>query len=125
MIWKPIILIELRPYVFCFYRLRKLAARYNRDLTPYEIEKCEKHTIAFDDEKCVEKALNFCLKLKGEEYKDKKGKISEYHLQLHVHMGSGFVTWIVSNNLSYDKKNCEYNKKRKRHNTIEGNQRIY
>ena len=23
-----------RPYVFCFYRLSKLAGRYNRDLTP-------------------------------------------------------------------------------------------
>ena len=31
-----------RPYVFCFYRLSKLAERYNRDLTPSELEKREK-----------------------------------------------------------------------------------
>ena len=37
-----------RPYVFCFYRLGKRAGRYNRDLTPYEKEKCKKDTIAFD-----------------------------------------------------------------------------
>ena len=30
-----------RPYVFCFYRLSKIAGRYSRDLTPYEIEKCK------------------------------------------------------------------------------------
>ena len=27
-----------RPYVFCFYRLSKLAGRYNRDLTPDELD---------------------------------------------------------------------------------------
>ena len=63
-----------RPYVFCFYRLKKLAGRYNRDLTRDEIEKCKKDTIAFDGDKCAEKVLDFCLKIKGEEYKDKKGK---------------------------------------------------
>ena len=31
-----------RPYVFCFYRLKKLAGIYNRDLTKDEIEKCKK-----------------------------------------------------------------------------------
>ena len=31
-----------RPYVFCFYRLSKLAGRYYRDLTKDEIEKCKK-----------------------------------------------------------------------------------
>ena len=31
-----------RPYVFCFYRLSKLAGRFNRDLTPDELEKCKK-----------------------------------------------------------------------------------
>ena len=64
-----------RPYAFCFYRLSKLAGRYNRDLTKDEIEKCKKDTIAFDGDNCVEKALDFCLKLQGEEYKDKKGKV--------------------------------------------------
>ena len=31
-----------RPYVFCFYRLSKLAGTYNRDLTSDEIDKCKK-----------------------------------------------------------------------------------
>ena len=93
-----------RPYVFCFYRLIKLAGRYNRDLTSYEIDKCKKDTFAFDRDNCVEKAIHYCLKLKGEEHKDKKGKVLEYNLQLHAHNGSGFDTWIVLNNLSCDKR---------------------
>ena len=93
-----------RPYVFCFYRLSKLAGRCNRDLTRDETDKCKKDTIAFDGDNCVDKALDFCLKLKGEEYKDKKGKVLEYTSQLQAHNGSGFDTWIVLNNLSCDKK---------------------
>ena len=93
-----------RPYVFCFYRLSKLAGRYNRDLTSDEREKCKMDTIAFDGDNCVEKALDFCLKLKGQEYKDKKGKVLDYNLQLHTHNGSGFDTWIVLNNVPCDKR---------------------
>ena len=92
-----------RPYVFCFYRLSKLAGRYNCDLTIDGIEKCKKDTIAFDGDNCVEKNLDFCLKIKGEEYKDEKGKDLEYNLQLHAHNGSGFDTCIVSKNLLCDK----------------------
>ena len=55
-----------RPYVFCFYRLSKLAGKYNRDLTSDERENSRKDTIAFDGDNCVEKALDFCLKLKRE-----------------------------------------------------------
>ena len=92
------------PYVYCFYLLSKLGGRYNRDLTPTELEKCRKDTIAFDGDNCVEKSLDFCLKLRGEEYKDKKGKVLEYNLQTHAHNGSGFDTWIVLNNLPCDKR---------------------
>ena len=91
-----------RPYVLCFYRLSKLAGRYNRDFTPDELEKSRKDTTAFDGDNCVEKALDFCLKLKGEECKV-NNKIVEYNLQLHAHNGSGFDTWIIINNLHYDK----------------------
>ena len=38
-------------------------------------------------------------------YKDKKGKIFEYNLQLYAYNGSGFDTWIVLNNLPCDKGN--------------------
>ena len=93
-----------RPYVFCFYRLSKLAGKYNRDLTSDEREKGKKDTIAFYGDDCVEKALDFCLKLKGEDYKDKKGKVLEYNLQLHALNGSGFDTWLFLNNLSCDKR---------------------
>ena len=59
-----------RPYVFCFYRLSKLAGRYNRDFTHDERQKCKRDTIAFDGDNCVEKAIGFCLKIQEQEYKD-------------------------------------------------------
>ena len=92
-----------RPYVFCFYRLSKLVGRYDRDLTPYELDKCKKGTFAFDGDNCVPKVLDFCLKLKGEERKV-KNKIVENKLQLHAHNGYGFDTWILLNNLDCDKR---------------------
>ena len=91
-----------RPYVFCFYRLSKLAGKYNRNLTLDELEKCRKDTIAFDGDDCVERALDFGLKLKGEERKV-NNKIVEYNLQLHALNGSGFDTWVILNNLPCDK----------------------
>ena len=91
-----------RPHVFCFYRLSKLAGRYNRDLTPDELNKARKDTIAFDGDNCVEKALDFCLKLKSDERKV-KNKIVEYNLQLHAHNCSGFDTWIILKKLPCDK----------------------
>ena len=61
---------RVRPYVISFYRLSKLAGKYDRDSTPYGKDKCKKDTTAVDCDNCVEKALDFCLKLKGEERKD-------------------------------------------------------
>ena len=61
-------------------------------------------TIVFDGDNCVEKALDFCLKLRGREYKDKKGTVLEYNLQLYAHNGSSFDTWIALNNLPCDKR---------------------
>ena len=90
-----------RPYVFCFYRLSKKAGRYNSDLTRDEIDKCKKDTIAFDGDNCVEKVLDFCLKLKVEQRKVKK-KTVEYNFQLHAHNGSRFDTWMILNNLPCD-----------------------
>ena len=104
--------------------MSKLAGRYNRYLTRDEIGKCKKDTIAFDGVNCVEKALHFCLKLKGEDYKDNRGKVLEYNLQLHAHNRSGFDTWIVSNNLSCDKR-IVILKKRQRNHKIKSIQWIY
>ena len=58
-----------RPYCISFYRLSKLSGGYNRDLTSDETDKCKKDTIAFDGDNSVSKALDFCLKLAGEERK--------------------------------------------------------
>ena len=93
-----------RPYCISFYRLSKLAGRYSRDLNPSELDKCRKDTIVFDGDDCIEKALDFCLKLKGEERRTSlNNKIVEYNLQMHAHNGSGFDTWIILNNLPCDK----------------------
>ena len=51
---------------------------------------------------CIDKALDYCLKLKGDEVK-LKNKIVGYNLQMHAHNGSGFDTWIILNNLRCDK----------------------
>ena len=65
--------------------------------------KCKKDTIVFDGDNCVEKALDFCLKIKGEERRTVNNKIVEYNLQMHAHNGSGFDTWIILNNLPCDR----------------------
>ena len=61
-----------KPYVFCFYGLGKIVGRYNRDLTPHEIKRCKKDTIAFDGDSCVINASDFCWELKSEEKNTKK-----------------------------------------------------
>ena len=91
-----------RPYNMNFYRFSKIAGRYERDPTKEELQKSIKYTIAFAGDNCINNALHFCLKLKGDERKV-KNKIVEYNLQMHAHNGSGFDTWIVLNNLPCDK----------------------
>ena len=90
-----------RPYNRTFYRLSKIAGRYEPDPTREELQKSIDETIAFAGDNCIGNSLDFCLKLKGEELKVKK-KIFEYNLQMHAHKGSGFDTWIVLNNLPCD-----------------------
>ena len=100
---KLLIQIGQNHIIWLFYRLSKISGRYERDPAVDEINKSKKDTNAFVGDNCVGTALEFCLKLKGEEYKGKKGKILEYNLQLHAHNGSGFDTWIILNNLPCDK----------------------
>ena len=78
-----------RPYNMTFYRLSKIAGKFNLDLTSYEIAKCKKDILVFDGDDCITKALDFVLKLIGDERKV-QNKIVEYNLQLHAHNGSGF-----------------------------------
>ena len=91
-----------RPYNMTFYRLSKIAGRYYRDPTSEELQKSINDTIAFAGDNCIDNALDYCLKLKGDELKV-KNKIVEYNLQMHAHNGSGFDTWIILNNLRCDK----------------------
>ena len=93
-----------RQYNMSFYRLSKIGGRYARYPTEEELKKSIDNTISFVDLNCVEKALDYCIKLKGDEYKDKKGNFLEYNLQLHAHSGSGFDCWIVLNILPCDKR---------------------
>ena len=92
-----------KPYCISFYRLSKIAGRYNLDLTPYELDKSKKDTVVFDGDNCVGNALDFILKFKGDERKTKNNKIVEYNLQLHAHIVSGFKNWIKLTNLPCDK----------------------
>ena len=90
-----------RPYSSSFYRLSKFGGKCNCDITPYEKEKCKKDTFVFDGDNCINDALDFLLKFKGEERKFKK-RIGENNLQLHAYNGSGFDTCIILNNLPCD-----------------------
>ena len=60
-----------RPYNMTFYRLSKIAGRYDRDRTQEEMEKSFKGTLAFAGDNSIGNALDFCLKLKGDERKVK------------------------------------------------------
>ena len=92
-----------RPYCISFYRISKLAGRYNRDLLPYGIDKCKKDTIVFDGDNCASNALDFFLKLKREPRKTVNNKILAYNLQLRAHNASGSDSWIILNDLPCDK----------------------
>ena len=85
-----------------FYRLSKIAGRYEGDPTQEELQKSIDDTIAFAGDNCIGNALHFCSKIKGDERKV-KNEIVEYKLQMHAHNGSGFDTCIVLNNLPCDK----------------------
>ena len=96
---------KARPYCISFSRLNKLSGK-KCDLTPYEIEKCREDTIVFDEVNCINKTLDYLLKIKGVE-RNFKNKIVEYTLQLHVQNGSGLDTLIVLNNLPCDRRIVE------------------
>ena len=91
-----------RPYNMTFYRLSKIAGRYGRDPTKEELQNSINDTLAFSGDDCINNALDYLLKLKGEERKV-KNKIVDYNLQMHAHNGSGFDSWIILNNLPCDK----------------------
>ena len=91
-----------RPYNMTFYRLSKIASRYERDPTQEELQKSINDTIAFSGDNCINNALDYLLKLKGEERKVNH-EIIKYNLQMLAHNGSGFDSWIILNNLPCDR----------------------
>ena len=91
-----------RPYNMTFYRLSKISGRYNRYPTPEKLQKSINDTTAFSGDNCINNALDYLLKLKGEERKV-NNKIVEYNLQMHAHNGSSFDSWIILNNLPCDR----------------------
>ena len=46
-----------RPYNTNFYRLGKLTAKYNRDCTQDELDRCRKGTLVFDADNCISNAI--------------------------------------------------------------------
>ena len=58
-----------KPYNITFYRLRKIAGRYERDPTQEEVRKSINDTLSFVGDNCVGNALDFLLKFKSEERK--------------------------------------------------------
>ena len=50
-----------------FYRLSKIGGRYAQDPTEEELKKSIDDTISFVGLNCVEKALDYCIKLKRDE----------------------------------------------------------
>ena len=101
-----------RPFCFSFYRLSKLAAEYNRDLTQEETDSCKKDTTVFYRDKCLSNALAFVLKFKGGE-RNLQIRIVESNLNIRAQNGSEFVTWIVLNILPCNKRNFDINEKGK------------
>ena len=93
---------KARPYNITFYRLSKIAGRYKRDPTLEELQKSINDTLSFAVDNCIKNALDFCLKIKGDERKV-ENKVVAYNLQMHAHNGSGFDKWIVLKNLPCDK----------------------
>ena len=60
-----------------FYRLRKLAVEYFRDLTPSEIAKRKKDTLVFDGYSCVGNAFDILFKIKRKPRKTINNEIFE------------------------------------------------
>ena len=61
-----------KPYNMTFYRLSKIAGRYEPDPKQEELKKSINDSLAFEGDNCIGNALDFFLKFKGEERKNKK-----------------------------------------------------
>ena len=60
-----------RPYNITFYRLSKIAGRYDRDPKKEILKKSIDDTLSFVGDNCIGNALDFLLKFKGDERKVK------------------------------------------------------
>ena len=82
--------------------MSKIAGRYERNPTQKELKKSIDDTSSIVGGNCIGNALDFLLKVEGEE-REIKNKVVQYNLQMHTPNGSGFDTWIVLNNPLCDK----------------------
>ena len=91
-----------RTYKMIFYRLSKIAGRYERDPTQKELKNPITDILASVGDNCVGNVLDFLNKIQKRRTKSYK-KTVENNFQLHAHNGSGFDTWITLNNHPCDK----------------------
>ena len=90
--------IKCIPYANCIYRLSKISGKYYRDISEKEYQKCLNECIVFKGLDNINKMLDYVLQYKGEP-KRIINKIVKYNLYLIAHKGSGFVSYVVLNNL--------------------------
>ena len=88
------------PYANCIYRLGKISGKYDRDITQRENKKCRKVCIVFNGTDSNNEMIDYVLQFKGEA-KRNNSKIVKYNLYLLAHKGSGFDSYVVSNNLPH------------------------
>ena len=90
--------IRAVPYCSCIYKLSKNSGKYHRDISEQEYQKCLKECVVFKGTGCIIEMIDHVLSFKGEPKKI-KNKIVEYKLFMIAHNGSGFDSYVVSNNL--------------------------
>ena len=90
--------IRAVPYCSCIYKLSKISGKYHRDISEQEYQKCLNDCVVFKGIDCINEMLDHVLSFKGEP-KKVKNKMVEYNLYLIAHNGSGFDSYVISNNL--------------------------
>ena len=66
-----------KPYNISFYRLSKIAAKYNRVLIQDDFDRVRRDTLVFDGESCISNVLDYMLELRDE--RKVANKIVEYN----------------------------------------------
>ena len=86
------------PFCKCVYTLFKISRKYDEDITPSQYQNCLDHCIVFKGTNCINQFLDCALSFKGE-VKRVDNKIVENELYMIAHIGSGFDSYVILNNL--------------------------